>query len=73
MAPNHRVEIEAFDPSKCTWSRWVERLETAFELLGATEESKQKLLHYMGQQTYNVLCDKLAPRQRRSHMPKSKR
>lgn len=62
MAPNHRVEIEPFDPSKCTWSRWVERLETAFELLEATEESKQKLLlHYMGQQTYNILCDKLAP------------
>lgn len=59
---NFRVHIEPFEPTKCTWSRWVERLETAFELMEASEASKQKLLmHYMGQETYNVLCDKLAP------------
>lgn len=56
------VKVEPFDPANSTWSRWVERLEMAFDIMQTTNENKQKfLLHYISMDSYNVLCDKLAP------------
>lgn len=56
------VKVEPFDPANSTWSRWVERLEMAFDIMQTTNENKQKfLLHYICMDSYNVLCDKLAP------------
>uniref|UniRef100_A0A182HPH6 Uncharacterized protein n=1 Tax=Anopheles arabiensis TaxID=7173 RepID=A0A182HPH6_ANOAR len=55
--------IDPFDKRKSKWKRWVERLETAFLLYGVTDEQMQKnfLLHYMGPETYDIICDKVAP------------
>ena len=54
--------IDAFDRHKMKWSRWVERLESAFVLFGVQDGVKlHMLLHYMGGETYDILCDKLAP------------
>lgn len=55
--------IDPFDKSKSKFSRWVARLEGAFGIFGISEEAKKLalLLHYMGQETYDVLCDKMSP------------
>ncbi|KAL7739922.1 hypothetical protein ACLKA6_003398 [Drosophila palustris] len=55
--------FDAFDPHVTTFGRWVKRLETAMDIYGCDQAKKPKiLLHYLGAATYNVLCDKLAPR-----------
>lgn len=55
--------FDAFDPRATTFARWVKRLETAMDLYGCDQSKKTKLLlHYLGSTTYNILCDKLAPR-----------
>lgn len=62
MKINSTLDIEAYDSTKSRWSRWVERLEMALEIIGAAaNKRKVMLLHYMGQEAYNVLCDKIAP------------
>ncbi|XP_062550294.1 uncharacterized protein K02A2.6-like [Armigeres subalbatus] len=54
--------FEPFDRSKTKWSRWVKRLEGACEIFGIPDNKKKNmLLHYMGAETYNVLCDNLSP------------
>lgn len=54
--------IEYFDKHKCSWTRWVERLENVFLIYGTPEIVRASLLlHYIGQDTYNTLCDKLTP------------
>lgn len=54
--------IDPFDRHKMKWSRWVERLESAFVLFGVQDGVKlHMLLHYMGGETYDILSDKLAP------------
>ncbi|XP_058444176.1 uncharacterized protein K02A2.6-like [Malaya genurostris] len=54
--------IDSFDRHRMKWSRWVERLEGAFVLFGVREESKRyMLLHFMGGETYDIICDKIAP------------
>lgn len=59
---NTTFVIEGFDRNRIKWTRWVERLEGAFHLFHtATNEKLHMLLHYMGQDTYDMLCDKLAP------------
>lgn len=54
--------FEKFDKSKMQWSRWVERFEGTMTIV-APEDAKKihLLLIYMGSETYDVLCDKLAP------------
>ncbi|KAM8707498.1 hypothetical protein ACLKA7_005042 [Drosophila subpalustris] len=55
--------FDAFDPHVTTFGRWVKRLETAMDIYGCDQAKKPKiLLHYLGAATYNVFCDKLAPR-----------
>nr|XP_029711617.1 uncharacterized protein K02A2.6-like [Aedes albopictus] len=43
--------------------RWVERLENAFAIFGINEEEMRKslLLHHMGPESYDIICDKIAP------------
>ena len=54
--------IEPFHVTKCNWNRWVKRLEGAFVIFDTKEEQKlQFLLHYMGPEAYDILCDKTAP------------
>lgn len=54
--------IDAFDRHRMKWSRWVERLEGAFVLFGVRDDTKLfMLLHFMGSETYDTVCDKLAP------------
>lgn len=59
---NHSFSIEPFDKNICSWERWVERLEGAFKVFGTVDVMRvHLLLHYVGQSTYNTICDKLAP------------
>ncbi|XP_055615373.1 uncharacterized protein K02A2.6-like [Toxorhynchites rutilus septentrionalis] len=54
--------LEPFDRNKSKWSRWVKRLQGAMEIFGVPQTSKKNLLlHYMGSETYNILCDHLSP------------
>lgn len=54
--------IEPFNPAKMKWSRWVDRLEMAFQLFEISESRKLALLlHYMGPESYDVVADALAP------------
>ncbi|XP_062715667.1 uncharacterized protein K02A2.6-like [Aedes albopictus] len=63
VLPPPTFAIESFDKRKLKWMRWVERLETAFHIYGVADEQMKKhfLLHYMGSETYDVICDKVAP------------
>lgn len=55
--------FEPFDSSKSTWSRWVKRFKTALELYECQSAKHQRLLlHFVGTQTYNILCDKILPK-----------
>lgn len=55
--------IEYFDKNRDQWSRWVERLEGAFTVFSILNDKIKLhwLLHYIGPETYNVVCDKFAP------------
>ncbi|XP_055543345.1 uncharacterized protein LOC129728892 [Wyeomyia smithii] len=62
VAMQSSLTIDPFDRHRMKWSRWVERLEGAFVLFGVQQETKlYMLLHFMGGETYDVVCDKLAP------------
>ncbi|KAK9695363.1 hypothetical protein QE152_g32632 [Popillia japonica] len=51
-----------FDNAKNQWSRWVKRLEGAFTIFNVPDDKKVGyLLHYMGADAFDTLCDKLAP------------
>nr|XP_029723943.1 uncharacterized protein K02A2.6-like [Aedes albopictus] len=68
-APPPNFHIDAFDRKKIRWARWVERLETAFVIYGiGAEELRRRnlLLHLMGPDTYDIACDKVAPRNLRN-------
>lgn len=53
---------EAFDVQKISWLRWVKRFESALSLYDCKiEKKKSLLLHFIGTQAYNILCDKLTP------------
>lgn len=55
--------IESFDNSKIPWTRWIERFEGALDIFNVSEDKKVRyLLHYMGPETYDVICDKLTPK-----------
>lgn len=54
--------IESFDASKTTFDRWTKRLESAFGVFNVPVPPRRDyLLHYMDPETYDLLCDKLAP------------
>ncbi|XP_061392860.1 uncharacterized protein LOC133328309 [Musca vetustissima] len=54
--------MEPFDEKATTWNRWVKRFETAMAIFGTSETMKAKyLLHFMGTEAYNKLCDKALP------------
>lgn len=54
--------FEKFDKTKMQWSRWVERFEGTLEIIAPEDVKKLPLLLiYMGSETYDLLCDKLAP------------
>ncbi|KAK9739488.1 hypothetical protein QE152_g8990 [Popillia japonica] len=61
MALQAVFTVETFEKKK--WTRWIERLEGAFTISKITEEESKKhlLSHYMGQEAYDILSDKLAP------------
>lgn len=55
--------FDAFDKSKTTWARWVQRFELALEIFNCdTGKKKKYLLHFMGAETYNLLCDRIFPK-----------
>lgn len=54
--------FEKFDKTKMSWERWITRFEGSYDIVGPTEDKKKSLLlHYMGMETFDILCDKLAP------------
>ncbi|XP_017489624.1 PREDICTED: uncharacterized protein LOC108377840, partial [Rhagoletis zephyria] len=53
--------FEKFDKATMQWSRWVARFEETVTMLEVSEKNKSLLLIYMGQETYDMLYDKLAP------------
>ena len=54
--------IEPFDEAKNNWCRWLKRLEGAFKIFKIQGDEKlQYLLHYMGPDAYDILCDKTSP------------
>ncbi|KAK9670855.1 hypothetical protein QE152_g41167, partial [Popillia japonica] len=55
--------IEIFEPSKTRFDRWLERLESAYTVFNVqTPVKKAYLLHYMGPEAYDIICDKTAPK-----------
>lgn len=62
LVTSHVFNVDTFDKNACTWERWVARLEGAFKIFKTEEAMKADLLlHYVGQTTYNIVCDKLSP------------
>ncbi|XP_058980999.1 uncharacterized protein K02A2.6-like [Musca domestica] len=60
--PRGNFQMEPFDEKATTWNRWVKRFETALAIFGTSEAMKAKyLLHFMGTEAYNKLCDKALP------------
>lgn len=54
--------FDSFSQKVTSWARWVNRLETAMYLYNSGAGKRlQLILHYMGAETYDVLCDKLLP------------
>ncbi|XP_072388362.1 uncharacterized protein [Diabrotica undecimpunctata] len=57
-----QFSVESFNQSATKWSRWVKRLEGAYKVFKIPDEMRLPyLLHYMGSEAYDTLCDKLAP------------
>lgn len=54
--------FEMFDKAKMTWVRWITRFKGSYQIISPREDKKKSLLlHYIGMETYDLLCDKLAP------------
>lgn len=54
--------IDKFDRNVTAWSRWVQRLEGAFSVFNVADEKKiHFILHFMGQESFDLVCDKIAP------------
>lgn len=55
--------FESFDPVKGKFSRWYDRLEVAFTIYNVElKHQKNMLLHFLGQSTYDKLCDCIQPK-----------
>jgi hypothetical protein len=62
VVPN-TFTIEPFCPTSTTWSRWLLRLEGAFRIFSIKDEARVPyLLHYVGPTSFDIVCDRLAPR-----------
>lgn len=61
--PTPTFSIEFFDEKNYTFDRWYQRMKGAFTIFNVREENIQKsyLLHYIGLDTYNLLCDGFSP------------
>ncbi|XP_058817568.1 uncharacterized protein K02A2.6-like [Topomyia yanbarensis] len=61
--PPPSFTIDPFDKRKLKWMRWVERLENAFIIYAVDDVDMRKslLLHHMGAESYDIICDKIAP------------
>ncbi|XP_055714804.1 uncharacterized protein LOC129808923 [Phlebotomus papatasi] len=57
------TNIDAFEKNKSSWDRWVMRLEETFSCFGITDGAKKRsmILHYMGQENFEKLCDRITP------------
>lgn len=57
------LTTEFFDMGKHKWNRWIERLETTFEIYKVTDgkEKRNYLIQFMGVNTYDIICDMLEP------------
>lgn len=54
--------FEVFDKTKMSWDRWITRFEGSYDIIAPRTDKKQSLLlHYIGMDTYDLLCDKVAP------------
>ncbi|XP_041766309.1 uncharacterized protein LOC121590579 isoform X2 [Anopheles merus] len=52
--------FEPFNPASSKFDRWLNRLQISFRIYHVREADKRDfLLHYMGDPTYDVLCNKL--------------
>lgn len=61
-SPNFNMEF--FDETKFTLERWMQRLEGAFTIFKVEDSDIKKnyLLHFIGSDNYNLVCDSLIPR-----------
>lgn len=61
-SPNFNIEY--FDEVKFTLDRWIQRLEGAFIIFKVEDGNIKKnyLLHFIGSDNYNLVCDSLIPR-----------
>ncbi|KAK5649637.1 hypothetical protein RI129_000666 [Pyrocoelia pectoralis] len=58
---NTTFVVEGYNTSM-KWNRWVKRLEVAFKVFNTANDMKAcYLLHYMGSDSYDTLCNKVAP------------
>ena len=57
-----KFTLENFDSKKANFSRWIDRLNCQFKLNKTPDASRLFTLYsIMGQETYEILCDKLEP------------
>ncbi|XP_071628400.1 uncharacterized protein [Temnothorax longispinosus] len=54
--------IEQFDPTASSWSRWLQRFKGALSVFKVAEGSKVAyFLHYIGASSFDMLCNRLDP------------
>lgn len=54
--------FDSFDKNAMSWRQWIQRLEEAFRLFEIAEELKHAiLLYYIGPQSFDLVCNKVAP------------
>lgn len=52
------LNVSAFVPGTLNWDRWLQRLETSFTIIKtAAKEKAAYLLHFIGEEAFNTLCD----------------
>ena len=57
-----KFTLENFDSNKANFSRWIDRLNCQFKLNKTPDANRLFTLYsIMGQETYEILCDKLEP------------
>lgn len=62
VVPN-TFTIEPFCPTSTTWSRWLLRLEGVFRIFAIEDEARVPyLLHYVRPSSFDIVCDRLVPR-----------
>ena len=57
-----KFDMEPFNKGLMQWARWVKRFEGAMSVFEVKSNNKKAmLLHYMGVDSYNLLCDHISP------------